>query len=138
MSLFSALFQQWLASAGLATGGSGRGLAYDLLVTSCGAGAYEELLFRLLLLALAASACFRLFSLPKGWSAVVAVVVTSLLFSAAHYIGGYERPDWGIFFFRFAAGMYFAAICTYRSFGAAVAAHAFFDMMVFTSMHLHA
>jgi len=132
--LLPASLHKWLASAALASGGGGGSLGYDLLVTSCGAGAYEELLFRLLLLALVGSICFRLFSVPKGWSAAIAVVVTSLLFSGAHYIG--YSFDWPSFLFRFAAGMYFAAICTYRSFGAAVATHAFFDMMFFARLHL--
>ena len=79
------------------------------LIGYCGAGIYEELLFRLILLPSVAAA----FRSPGargrsswGWG----ILTTSLLFSAAHYhvfaAGGYAF-DWYTFSFRFAAGLFF-------------------------------
>src|SRR5262245_7307160 len=56
------------------------------IVTFTGAGLYEEVLFRLCLLPI----CFVVFRglrFSSSWSSALAVVATSLLFSAAHYVG---------------------------------------------------
>ena len=82
------------------------------LVGYCGAGIYEELLFRLMMLS-ALAGLLRWGGL--GWRACwwAAVVASSLVFSAAHYHaftpGGYLF-DWYSFSFRFAAGMFFAML----------------------------
>ena len=73
-----------------------------------GAGIYEELLFRLILLSLALW-LFRRPKLPRWAQMLLAVVLTSLLFSAAHYVGGREQVLW---------------------FGIAVGAHAGYDILV--------
>ncbi len=95
-----------------------------------GAGIYEELLFRLLLLAPMAWGLHRL-GVKPALSSVVAVVATSLLFSAAHHVGpgGYEFV-WFDFFFRFLAGVFFAILFVYRGFGIAAGSHAGYDILV--------
>ena len=58
------------------------------------------------------------------------IVLTSLLFSAAHYIGPSGDPfRWLTFLFRFLAGVIFCLCCRlrYRGFGIAVGTHAFYD-----------
>lgn len=105
---------------------TGRVIAY------CGAGVYEELLFRLLLLP-AAAALGQLAGLTRRRSWGVSIVATSLLFSAAHYHGftvaGYAF-DWYSFSFRFAAGLTFAALFVLRGFGIVVGTHAIYDVLV--------
>lgn len=105
---------------------TGRVIAY------CGAGIYEELLFRLLLLPATAGLC-QLVGLPRRRSWGVSIVATSLLFSAAHYHGftlaGYAF-DWPSFSFRFAAGLTFAALFVLRGFGIVVGTHAIYDVLV--------
>jgi membrane protease YdiL (CAAX protease family) len=102
------------------------------LIGYCGAGIYEELLFRLMLLP-AAAAMLRWCGVSWRGSLVWAIVVTSLLFSAAHYqlftSGGYEF-DWYSFSFRFIAGVFFAVLFVLRGFGIAAGAHALYDMLV--------
>lgn len=101
-----------------------------LLVAYIGAGVYEEVLFRLGML----PACYgllRLMSLSRAHAIVGAVVVTSLLFSAAHYVGPYA-DTFDVFsgLFRFLAGVVFASLFVLRGFGIAVGAHALYDIVV--------
>ena len=61
-----------------------------------------------------------------------AAFVSSLIFSAVHYIGPLA-DDFAIgsFVFRFLAGCYFAAIFRLRGFAVAVYAHAIYDIGIF-------
>lgn len=106
------------------------------LIGFFGAGIYEELLFRLILLSLVAWAMRRLGATPRA-STVAATLATSFLFAAAHYIGPYGDPVqlvrfafWFGFLFRFLAGVFFSALFVYRGFGVAAGAHAGYDILV--------
>lgn len=97
-----------------------------------GAGLYEELLFRLILLPIVFG-CMK----AAGWtdraSWFVAIVLTSLLFSAAHYkifssLG--DEFELYSFSFRFVAGACFSLLFIFRGFGIAVGAHALYDVFV--------
>jgi membrane protease YdiL (CAAX protease family) len=94
-----------------------------------GAGIYEELLFRLILLSLVLW-LLHWSKLPRWAQILLAVVITSLLFSAAHYVGGREPILWFSFVFRFLAGVFFALLFLCRGFGIAVGAHAGYDILV--------
>lgn len=99
-------------------------------LTFVGAGIYEEVLFRLLLL----PACytgFRVLQAGPRASAGLAVLATSLMFSLAHYVG--PAGDALIpytFCFRTLAGVYFAVLFLQRGFGITVGAHAAYDVVV--------
>lgn len=102
------------------------------LVSYFGAGIYEELLFRLMLLP-AIAAAVRAASLSRSNSLIVAVVVTSLLFSAAHYRLFTAEGDlftWFSFLFRFLAGVFFAVLFLLRGFGIAAGTHTLYDVLV--------
>lgn len=95
-----------------------------------GAGIYEELLFRLIFLT-AAVWIFRWMGLKRAISVVLAVLLTSLLFSAAHYIGSHGDPlQLFSFTFRFIAGVFFCVLFVYRGFGIAAGTHATYDIVV--------
>ena len=99
-------------------------------VAYLGAGIYEELLFRVILLS-ATIWTLRWLGVPRRPGLFLAIVLTSLLFSAAHYLGVYGEPiHWFSFLFRFLAGMFFAVLFVYRGFGVAVGAHAGYDILV--------
>ena len=134
-----AFLQSWLWSslggqspqppAAMAVQGTGR------IVGFFGAGIYEELLFRLMLIPTIAQALIWLGENPRSslWSAAV---VSSLAFAAAHYRMFVEQGDlfrWDTFAFRFIAGMIFATLFIYRGFGIAAASHTLYDVLVGTA-----
>jgi membrane protease YdiL (CAAX protease family) len=95
-----------------------------------GAGIYEELLFRLILL----SGLWWLLRhyWTRTWkSLATAVLASSLLFALAHYVGpGGEELKGFTFLFRFLAGVFFAVVFVYRGFGIAAGSHALYDILV--------
>ena len=94
-----------------------------------GAGIYEELLFRLIMLSLLAWGLKRL-GVAGGKRMVIAVLLTSLLFSAAHYVGPYGEALEGFsFLFRFLAGIFFSVLFVYRGFGIAAGTHAGYNIL---------
>lgn len=101
---------------------------FGRLVGFFGAGIYEEVLFRLLMLPAAAAAIKMLGGSPR-MCVVGAIAATSLLFSAAHYIGPQgEALQWFSFAFRLLAGGFFAMLFVYRGFGIAAGTHALYDI----------
>jgi membrane protease YdiL (CAAX protease family) len=96
----------------------------------CGAGLYEEVLFRLLLLPLLIWLCERL-GASTVTAAIIGLVASSLLFSAAHYVGPLgDAFELYSFTFRFLAGMFFAILFVVRGFGIAAGTHAVYDVLV--------
>jgi hypothetical protein len=109
---------------------AGRGAFLGRLLGYLGAGVYEEMLFRLLLVPPVAL-IVRQFGLPRGWSIATVILVTSVLFSAAHYVGPHgEAFDTFTFLFRGTAGALFAVLFIYRGFGIAAGTHALYDIFV--------
>jgi hypothetical protein len=95
-----------------------------------GAGIYEELLFRLLLLS-ATTWFIRQWWTREKASLVLAVLVSSLVFGAAHYVGqSGETFYWFSFLFRTVAGVFFSILFIYRGFGIAAGTHAAYDILV--------
>lgn len=100
-------------------------------VLFCGAGIYEELVFRVFLLGLLILTFTELFHMEKAYAAAWAVVCGAVLFSLFHYLGpegDYWR--WSGFFQRFFAGVFFAVLYVVRGFGVAAATHTLYDFMV--------
>jgi membrane protease YdiL (CAAX protease family) len=101
------------------------------LVSSIGAGLYEEIVFRLFLMGGLFAVFSRVLGERVGVAAFAAVVVSSLIFSAVHHIGSMGDPfTLGVFFYRFFAGVILAALFTLRGFAVAVYTHAIYDVLV--------
>ncbi|HVK74402.1 MAG TPA: CPBP family glutamic-type intramembrane protease [Kofleriaceae bacterium] len=98
------------------------------VVAAIGAGLHEELLFRLLGLAGGALLLGRA-GVPPRLAWLVALIASSLVFSAAHHWAG-EPWDQRVFAFRALAGAAFGLIFWYRSLAHAVWAHALYDLYV--------
>jgi hypothetical protein len=107
---------------------SSRAMLRDF-VLYCGAGVYEELVFRAILLSLLLLVFHRLFHMETAYAAAWAVLVGSIIFSGFHHIGG-EPFEIGRFMQRVFAGLYFSVIYYNRSFGIAVASHALYDILI--------
>ena len=103
---------------------------FSRIVRYFGAGVYEELLFRLMLLPLVMAAIGLVIVSQKA-RIFGALVLTSLLFSFAHYIGPYgDIFEWASFSFRAMAGGFFCLLFIFRGFGIAAGTHAVYDMIV--------
>jgi membrane protease YdiL (CAAX protease family) len=98
------------------------------LIFAIGAGLYEELVFRLMAIALLHLVLVDLFGLPWRWGAVIAVAGSAALFAGYHFTGD-NAFTWSRFLYFFAAGLYFAAIYVLRGFGIVAAVHAFYDVV---------
>lgn len=98
------------------------------LVVSLGAGIYEELLFRVLLVSGLLWAFRRM--RWRSWVAVAAAVVLSaLVFSVFHYVGPYGDPLTApSFTFRAIAGLLLSGLYVARGFGIAAWTHALYDV----------
>jgi hypothetical protein len=123
------------AAAGLAVlrtqaGTPGLGLATQLMI-SLGAGIYEELLFRVLLVGLLAWMARRLFGWSDGAAGGFATGIGALIFSAFHYVGPYgDRLELASFTFRAIAGVMFSALYLLRGFGITAWTHALYDVFL--------
>jgi membrane protease YdiL (CAAX protease family) len=101
------------------------------LMLSIGAGLYEELLFRVLLVAGLAWAGRRVLGWQPLTAGAVATVVGAAIFSAFHYLGPYG-DQWQVFSFvyRMIAGLFFSALYLLRGFGITAWTHALYDIFV--------
>lgn len=111
-----------------ANGGMDAGSWQAWMIFSLGAGIYEELLFRLLLIAFAHFVLVDLLRVDAKSGAALVVVLSSLTFALAHFHA--ENPfDAVEFAFYCIAGFYFALIYLLRGFGIVVATHAIYDVL---------
>jgi hypothetical protein len=101
------------------------------LMISLGAGIYEELLFRVLIVGVIAWLARRVLGwrpLPAG---AVATLLGALVFSIFHYIGPYgDRLQLASFAFRAIAGVLFSGLYLTRGFGITAWTHAMYDVLV--------
>ena len=98
------------------------------VMLSLGAGLYEELLFRVLLVGTIAWAGRRLLGWRPLAAGAWAAVLGALLFSLFHYIGPYGDPfQLYSFVFRAIAGLVFSALFLARGFGITAWTHALYD-----------
>lgn len=101
------------------------------LMVSLGAGIYEELLFRVVIV----SALARLATAAFGWkpvpAGVFATLVGAFIFSAFHYIGPLgDTLEVGSFVFRMVAGVLLSGLFLLRGFGIAAWTHALYDVFL--------
>ncbi len=101
------------------------------LMLSLGAGLYEELLFRVVLVALLAFAARHVLGWRPWPAGVAATALGAAIFSAFHYIGPYgDRLELYSFVFRMIAGLFFSALYLLRGFGITAWTHALYDVML--------
>ncbi|RMD65871.1 MAG: CPBP family intramembrane metalloprotease [Planctomycetota bacterium] len=98
------------------------------ITIAIGAGLYEELVFRMLAIALLHLILVDLLKAREAPGRVAAVVLAAAAFALYHdtaFTSGLNLPLLG---FYFAAGLYFGALYAWRGFGIVVGAHALYDI----------
>ena len=101
------------------------------LVLYCGAGIYEELVFRAFLLGILIMVFHKVFKLKRNTSAVSAAFLGALLFAFFHYIGpAGDIFTLGGFVQRALGGLYFSVLFVARGFGVTAVCHTFYDILV--------
>lgn len=106
----------------------------QLFALSLGAGLYEELFFRVILVGGLSFFFMNLFT-KKGTAYAISALVAALIFSGVHYIGQYgDFFTLGSFLFRFLFGLALNLIYVTRGFGIAAWTHALYDIFVISQM----
>ena len=99
------------------------------IIFSVGAGIYEEVLFRLVLIALLHALFVDWLALPDVWGSLLAMALSSLAFALYHFAPG-NPFSWSLLGFYTVAGFYLACIFVLRGIGIAAGCHAVYDMLV--------
>jgi hypothetical protein len=105
----------------------------DNVILSIGAGIYEELVFRLIVITLLSLILVDVLNLNRNASVIIVLFASATLFAAHHHEPfGTEPFDIVRFLFRTGSGLYLAGIFVFRGFGIAAGAHAVYDIVVVT------
>ncbi len=106
------------------------------IVTGIGAGIYEELVFRLVLICILMILFQDLLKLDRMLSVVLSISISAVLFSLHHHffflngsLHSGEAFSFMKFTFRLLAGVYFAVLFAVRGFGIAAGTHAYYDII---------
>ena len=98
-----------------------------------GAGIYEEILFRVILIAAIGGILgfiFQWSDMLKNW---VAMIIAAGIFSSFHFIGEYgDYFSFNIFMVRFFAGILLGILYFMRGFGITAWTHAIYDLIILT------
>ena len=92
-----------------------------------GAGLYEELIFRWLLIAVIHTIACDVFKIAHGKGLFIAIVISALAFTIYHPMDG---APIGRLFFYFLGGLFFGVLFVARGFGIVAATHAMYDIVV--------
>ena len=110
------------------------GTALDVptqLMVSLGAGLYEELLFRVVIVSALAKLALVIFGWKPWIAGAFATVLGALIFSAFHYVGPMgDTLELSSFVFRFVAGLLLSGLFLMRGFGIAAWTHALYDVFL--------
>lgn len=114
----------------LALGPESLGVPGTIMV-SLGAGLYEELLFRVVMVGALLWGTRKLLGWGPVASGMFSMVVGALVFSAFHYVGSYgDAFTVSSFTFRAVAGLAFSGLYVLRGFGITAWTHALYDLML--------
>jgi len=106
------------------------------IVTGIGAGIYEELLFRLILICALMVLFQNVLQFSHKNSIIMSILISAALFSVHHHIVFIDGQltlgspfNWMEFSFRTIAGVYLAVLFAIRGFGITAGTHGFYDII---------
>ena len=98
---------------------------------SVGAGIWEELIFRLILITFLADLIGLVFTYKKSFSTILALLFSGIIFSLFHYVGIYgDIFSWYTFILRTFAGIFLGVVFLSRGLGITVYTHVYYDMLL--------
>ncbi len=100
------------------------------VVASAGAGLYEELIFRAILLGAIYTVCHDGLNLRPFTAGALGLLLSGAVFSAAHFLSPGETANYPAFLYRLFAGMFLGGIFLTRGFGIAAWTHALYDIYI--------
>ena len=101
------------------------------IIISLGAGIYEEILFRMLLLSILYFIIVKALRTNPIIGSLCSILICAFIFSIMHYIGPTgDSYSISSFSFRLVAGVVLSAIFVFRGLGIAVYTHAIYDILV--------
>ena len=96
-----------------------------------GAGIYEEMLFRVILIYVISSILGFIFLWGKKLKQVMAMVIAAGIFSLFHFMGDFgDSFSFDIFMVRFLAGIVLGLLYFARGFGITATSHSIYDLIV--------
>ena len=102
---------------------------FEMISISIGAGIWEELTFRLFGISAITFIFYTLFQYKKSYSTLIALIISSLIFSMFHYLGVYgDIFTWESYSYRSIAGLILGTLYITRGFGISVYTHIFYDI----------
>ncbi len=106
------------------------------IIISLGAGIYEEVLFRLLLLSILYLVIVKVFKLNAIIGSLFSILICACIFSIMHYIGmAGDSFSMSSFLFRAVAGFVLSAIFVFRGLGIAVYTHAIYNILIINNTY---
>jgi len=119
------------AAVGAAAGGVAEATWQARATIALGAGVYEEMLFRLVGIALVHFIVVDLIRAKEAVGRLAAIGFTSVAFALYHNVSGQSGGlDLPLFAYYLFAGAYFGVVYMARGFGIVVAVHALYDLAV--------
>ncbi len=106
------------------------------LLISLGAGLYEELLFRMVLIGVVLVLLGDVLNLKSWLANLIAVLLAALLFTAYHQPIVDGEMLWSAIVLYLGSGIYLGCLFLLRGFGIVVAVHALYDIMVLVVLPL--
>jgi hypothetical protein len=101
------------------------------VVRALGAGIYEELVFRFLLISGLVWLLGEVLGLRGAYTTWVAAALAAVLFSLCHFEPvGMDAFTWGAFWYRLVAGAYLGVVFVGRGFGVAAGCHGAFNVVL--------
>ena len=101
------------------------------IVMSLGAGIYEEIIFRLVLITFISKSLSLIFNWYDFICYFYGIILSAALFSVFHFIGVYgDVPDFPLFMVRFLGGCFLGCLFLVRGFGITAYTHCIYDLIV--------
>jgi membrane protease YdiL (CAAX protease family) len=108
---------------------------FGQIIMSIGAGIYEEIIFRLILIKLIHKVIKFVFDWNEISCILLSLILSSGLFSYFHFLGMQGDPiEFPLFFIRFFGGCFLGCLFLLRGFGITAYSHCIYDLIVVVNL----